>query len=346
MSVEAKLPSLSIVIPSFDGRDLLEKFLPDVLKAAGSYRDAGGAIQIVVVEDGGTDGTPQWLAEAYPEVEVVRLETNHGFPRACNRGFAICRHALVMLLNNDVRPERFALVRLARRFTDPRVFAATCMSYEDPGGARNHTGKAGRFRRGYWSVFTNYESSDTSTPLISAVATGGFSMFDRRKLEELGGFDELYSPYQYEDFDLSYRAWKRGWMVLYEPDSVVHHRVHTTIDRHYTRRQDLMISRRNRLMLHWKNLHSPGLLAQHIVFVVLQTLAALVTFNFLFIESLGGALRRLPAVLRRRRQAKRSRQVSDVELKRMFHEFLSRPGIRVYWDREEMEDYKGLRTKD
>lgn len=329
--------SISIVIPSFNGRDLLEKYLPSVKGATQCYqRSSGRQTEIIVVEDGGNDGTAGWIAANHPDIQFVQLQANLGFPRACNEGFRRCRFPLVMLLNNDVRPEEDFLVPLARHFDDPTIFAVTCKSYEDSGNVLNHAGKAAYFRRGHWSVFNNYESEHSGERLVSAVATGGFSIFDRIKLGQLGGFDDLYSPYQYEDFDLSYRAWKRDWAILYEPASVVHHGVHSTIDRHYTSRQDTIISRRNRLLVHWKNLHDGRLFFEHMLFVALKTAAALFTLDTIFLSSLAGALRRLPRALERRRREKPAATVSDSHLRLFFRLFLQRPGIKVYWGRKEM----------
>ena len=60
-------------------------------------------------------------------------------------------------------------------------------------------------------------------------ASGGSTMFRRRQFIELGGFDPIFAPFYYEDVELSFRAWKRGWSVHYEPASTIRHQFSSTI---------------------------------------------------------------------------------------------------------------------
>ena len=73
-----------------------------------------------------------------------------------------------------------------------------------------------------------------SVPSIRVFTGGGSSAFDRRKFLELGGFDHLYRPFYYEDTDLGFMAWKRGWKVLYEPGSIVFHEHRGTIGKKFS----------------------------------------------------------------------------------------------------------------
>jgi GT2 family glycosyltransferase len=95
-------------------------------------------------------------------------------------------------------------------------------------------------------------------------ACGGFSAFDREKFLGMGGFDDLYYPFYWEDVDLCYRAWKRGWWVLYEPKSIAHHKSHATIDKTYHQEYVAMLHVRNKLLFTWKNLTDPELLIEHV----------------------------------------------------------------------------------
>ena len=116
-------------------------------------------------------------------------------------------------------------------FEDPEVFAVTAKVFEWDHPIFATGGKLGRFRRGFWSVYFNYDISDSSASnwtekqqLLSVYAVGGFATYSRQKLESLGGFNQLLSPFHWEDVDLSYRGWKRGWQIRYEPHSIAHHR--------------------------------------------------------------------------------------------------------------------------
>ncbi len=82
-------PLCSIVIPTYNGRDLLDRCLASVQR----HRPDGahGSIEVVVVDNGSSDGTSEWLERAYPAVRVVRLEPNRDFCGAANAGLAAAR---------------------------------------------------------------------------------------------------------------------------------------------------------------------------------------------------------------------------------------------------------------
>ncbi len=127
-------------------------------------------------------------------------------------------------------------------------------------------------RRGFWSVYLNYDLDPNSTGAeiqdrrwLSAYAVGGFATYDRRKLRELGGFNTLLAPFHWEDVDLSYRGWKRGWKIHYEPNSVAYHRISATIGSRFRPRKVETVAVRNRLLFHWINLHSTGYWIRHLV---------------------------------------------------------------------------------
>src|SRR5207249_955437 len=92
------------------------------------------------------------------------------------------------------------------------------------------TGKMGGFARGFLRVHRSYVTRGPQAgPFYSMFASGGSAMFDRRRFLELGGFDPLFAPFYLEDVELSYRAWKRGLTVAYEPRSAVRHQFSSTI---------------------------------------------------------------------------------------------------------------------
>ena len=77
---------------------------------------------------------------------------------------------------------------------------------------------------------------------------GGSTAYDRRKFLELGGFDELLAPFYVEDVDLGYMAWKRGWINMYAPDSVVYHEHRGTIGKHFSEAYIAAVVQKNRLL--------------------------------------------------------------------------------------------------
>jgi GT2 family glycosyltransferase len=303
--------NVSIVIPTWNGRQLLERFLPSVEDAAGTYRrESGGDVELVVVDDGSTDDSLDWLAgrarTAGVPIQVVALDRNVGFGAACNRGVAAARHPLALLLNNDVALDRHAIAPLVSRFDrgeeSSPLFAAHCRVTDFDTSATSGTGQLGRFRRGFIRVHDPYEpAGDPAALAPSMFASGGTSMVDRARFLELGGFDPLFAPFYYEDVELSYRAWKRGFAVAYVPDSLARHRFSSTIGTESARRIR-RVSQRNRLFLHWIHLHDRPWFVRHVVWVVALFVTSTVTFRFEFTGAVVDALRHLPEVKARRRK--------------------------------------------
>ncbi len=316
-------PAVSIVIPTWNGRHLLERFLPSVVDAARAYHREGRAqVEILIVDDGSTDGTSAWIRANAPSfVEVLTKSGPEGFAPTANVGLHRARFPVIFLLNNDVAVEREVLFHLAPHFSDPTVFAVTCRAL-DP---ETHTlvcgGKLGRFRRGFWRVHEDYDvvgdraGSEPCGPWPSLVASGGFSAFDAEKMRQLGGFDERLRPFYWEDVDLSLRAWRRGWRIHYEPRAVVYHRASRTIATRFSPAFIRRASERNRLLAHWKNLDEWRWMVEHLLIVGGLALTIPLRGDWAFGAALVGALRELPGIWRdrqRERQAER-RRGRDVE---------------------------------
>ena len=314
-------PAVSIVIPTWNGRHILQEFLPSVLASAAHYARSGAAdVEVLVVDDGSADDTASWLAVAAAESAVplrtIRHERNRGFGAACNTGVEHARHALVLLLNNDVEIAPDTLAPLTAHFARPgaRVFAVHCQAIDLASGRAVGQGQRGRFARGFLRVHERYEAAGGRTPPHhSMFATGGSAMFDRRLFLELGGFDALFAPFYYEDVELSLRAWRRGWEVRYEPASRIRHRFSSTIGAAGQARIG-RISQRNRLLLHWIHLEDPLWLAQHLAWLPILVLTSLLTFRPTFALGFFDALRHVRSAhaRRRREQAVSIRTIREV----------------------------------
>jgi GT2 family glycosyltransferase/glycosyltransferase involved in cell wall biosynthesis len=242
----------SVVIPNWNGRDLLEKYLPHVLAAVAGNPDN----EVIVVENGSTDGSAQLLRDQFPSVGVVQLETNLGFGGGSNAGFRAAKNDIVVLLNSDMRPEGDFLVPLLAGFSDGKVFAVSCqIFFNDPNKQREETG----LTQAWWesgSIRIRHRDDPAIRDLYPCFYGGGGSCaFDRRKFLELGGFDHLLSPFYLEDTDLGFEAWKRGWKVLYQPRSIVHHEHRGTIGKRFKKSKIDLAVQKNILLFCWKNIH-------------------------------------------------------------------------------------------
>ena len=304
--------SISILIPSWNGLHLLLENLPSVCAAAERYdRETGSETEILVVDDGSEDNTGSQLIPQFPRIRLILRQQNAGFAIACNTGFSQCRFPLVALLNNDVWISEDYFLHQAAHFQNPRVFAVTAKVFEWEQPVFGTGGKFAHFRKGFWSVYFNYDVniSDRSIwvkdqKLLSAYGVGGFSTYSKVKLKELGGFNQLLSPFYWEDIDLSYRGWKRGWEIHYEPRSIARHRTSATINTRYRKKLVKEIATRNRLLFHWINLHSPTFLARHLLMFCVLLFTRILVLDFSFYRACFQALRKLSMALDCRREEK------------------------------------------
>ncbi len=253
-------PGMSVVVPTYQGRELLARYLPSILLEA---KSCPFPTEVLVVDDGSTDGTVEWLATAQPDVRVLHLETNQGFGAAANAGVKAARHPLVYLCNSDMEILPDALRQVAQTLWCKGAFAvASAIEMQDARRAGIETGLVnGTWNHGLLNVYHCGELGDR--PRSTLYAGGGASAFDRDAFLALGGFDPLFAPFYAEDLDLSWRAWKAGMTVLIEPRSRVIHQHRGTISRVVTRAAAEQTLSANLLLAQWANLTSDQLLERH-----------------------------------------------------------------------------------
>jgi O-antigen biosynthesis protein len=303
----------SVVIPNWNGRDLLEKYLPSVVAAMADHPDN----EVIVVDNGSTDGSAEYLAQAFPTVRVVALPRNLGFGGGSNAGFRAAKNDVVVLLNSDMRVDRGFLAPLLEGFADPNTFAVSCqIFFTDPDRLREETG----LTQGWWQdggLHVRHRIDPAIQDLYPCFYGGGGSCaFDRRKFLELGAFDRLLEPFYLEDTDLGYLAWKRGWKVFYQPRSVVYHEHRGTIGKKFSYGFIQGVLKKNFLLFCWKNVHEWPRLLPHFFFAYA---GALLSVGFgdepgrANLAAWWRAFRQLPAALRSRWRARTLAAIDDSE---------------------------------
>jgi O-antigen biosynthesis protein len=280
----------SIIVLNWDGRHLLEESLPPLLRAVSK---TGQSHEILVVDNGSSDGSPDWLAERFPSVRVLALDRNYGFGEGNNRGVRAARHDLVVLVNNDMIVEEDFLDPLLEPFSDPAVFAASSQVFFPADRRREETGNTrGYLSRGYLNLSHEdvhpYHSTRRFLPVLWA--GGGSSAFDRARFLALGGFSEIFSPCYFEDTDLSYRAWRRGWKVLLAAESRVLHKHRSSTASRFEAEQLRQLIEQRRLWYLWRNYPLRSILS-HLIWLPLHFGEKLLVTDYL------GSLRKLPQIL-------------------------------------------------
>ena len=286
----------SIVIPNWKGKNLLEKNLPAVL--------ATQPDELIVVDDASPDDSVSFLEKNYPQIKIVKHKKNLGFAQAVNSGVAAAKGEIVALLNLDVVPEKEALRAILPNFEDKEVFA---VSFNEPQFS---------WARIFWKQgFVGHESGQkTDKTHISAWASGGSAAFRKSVWFDLGGFDPLFHPFYWEDIDLSYRAWKRGFQILWEPKAMVHHKHEAIIGKNFSKNYIDFVSRRNQLLFIWKNITDWQMILEHKFFLAPKMINPRYWKVFL------AAKMKMPKILAGRIKEYRQERVSDKEIFEKFKE--------------------------
>ncbi|KKS98648.1 MAG: glycosyl transferase family protein [Candidatus Gottesmanbacteria bacterium GW2011_GWA2_43_14] len=256
---------ISVIIPNFNGRKLLEKNLPQVLK---ELIDA----EVIIVDDASTDGSADFLSKNYPQIKVISRKQNMGFASSVNLGVKSAQGELLLLLNSDVYPRKNLLGPLLPYFNDPSVFAVGMLQESQEKEGTVGRGRAtGGFKRGF--LLHRRGGTDKKDTLW---VSGGAGLYRRNIWQKLGGLDEKYDPFYWEDVDLSWRAVKAGYRIFFEPRSrVVHRQGEGAIRSFFTPDKIKMIAYRNQFYFVWKNLNQGGYLARHAVWLPYYFLKAL-----------------------------------------------------------------------
>jgi GT2 family glycosyltransferase len=294
--------NVSVVIPNVNGKQIMEKNLPQLCIAADNPKNK--ICEIIIVDDGSQDDSVEFLEKKYKDkIKLIKHAKNRGFSTAVNTGVAVSTGDLILLINIDVAPERDFVEHLLPHFDNPKVFAVSAHEYGF-GGAK------GYFADGYIQLGMLPE---TDKPYKSFYVSGGSGIFRKSIWKELGGMDEkLLSPFYWEDIDLCYRAAKHGYINMWEPDGRVTHNHESTISK-FPKVYVARIKERNQLLMLWKNIHSHNLLQKHILGVLLRTIK-----HPGYIIILAMAFSRFFIMLKARKKEVRESTISDESI---FSEF-------------------------
>ena len=314
--------NISVVIPNYNGRDLLLQNIPLVVESLLSYHK--GEKELIVVDDGSKDDSMEVLSELAEKYEkekfiftIIKNTVNQGFSPTVNRGVASAMGEVVILLNSDVRPNKNFLDSLLPHFKDEEVFAVGCVdeSVEDNVIVLRGRG-IGKWERGLMN-HAKGEHDRNTTLWVS----GGSGAFRKSLWEKLGGLDPIYAPFYWEDIDLSYRAQKAGYKVLFEDRSrVIHEHEKGAIKTGFKKRKIKVVSYRNQFLFCWINISDRILLFQHILWMPYHLLSAIKRKDTPFFLGFISALGKYGKALSSRRRAQALAKVSDKEVVQQFVE--------------------------
>jgi GT2 family glycosyltransferase len=300
---------ISIVIPNYNGEYLLKKNLEKVFKEVNTYE--GGKGEIIVVDDGSMDGSVSEILKHKTEnLKLIENKKNLGFAPTVNKGVKAATGEIVILLNTDVYPEDGFLEPLLKHFSDEKVFAVGCLDRSVESGGIILRGRGlGEWKRGFL-VHRRGEVDKTNTLWVS----GGSGAFRKIIWDRLGGLNELYAPFYWEDIDLSYRALKSGYKVLFEPRSiVVHEHEKGAIKSKYSVFKIKKIAYRNQFIFVWGNADL-NIIFSHILWLPYYFVKAVVNSDWPFFLGFLKALLLIPKLLKFRFMAQKLFVKKDAEV--------------------------------
>ncbi len=299
------MPEASIVIPNYNGAELLPECLGSVLAAADA---CPVPCEVVVVDDGSSDDSVALLESRFATVRLVRHSRNRGFSEAVRTGIEAARAERVILLNSDVKPEVDFAAPLLRWFEHADVFSVSPLIYAEGSDVPHKLTlnrprlRGGELRRGRWTLEEIRDRVASGGTVETLFVSGGSMALRRSMFLELDGFLDLYKPFYGEDQDLGVRAWRRGWRSVVEPDSSIVHKKSGTIRKVFALRYVKLIQQRNQFLFLWLHLSSRDIWLRHVPRVLLSLPLRLLRFDRQYLGGLSRALSRLPAVVRERRR--------------------------------------------
>jgi GT2 family glycosyltransferase len=322
-SADAAPPRVSVVIPNLNG----VRWLPGCLDAlaAQTFRDR----EVLLVDNGSTDGSVALLRERYPHVRLVTLERNTGFAPAVNLGIQATRGEYVALLNTDTVPRPDWLAALVRALDqsppETGAVASKMLSLDDAsriddaGDALAWTGAAEK--RGHGEPAHRFTQRDE----VFSVCAGA-ALYRRSFLDAVRAFDERFFAYL-EDVDLGLRGRLLGYRYVFEPAAEVLHKGHGS---ELPRADYVRLVTRNRVMLFAKSVPW-SLLLKHLPRLLYGQLYFLIAYRRP-VASLAGYLSLVPCLThigRERRRVRASRRIEVADLDRLLTTRMREPPLRT-----------------
>ncbi len=293
--------SISVVIPNYNGSKLLEQNLPSVYEA---LNNAKTDFEIIITDDCSTDSSVTFIRQNYPLVRLVINEKNQGFSASCNKGIALANKDLILLLNTDIELNKDFFESQFKYFELADTFGVMSKII----GAKNgETQDTARFLKysGFKIKANNFyhlENEDFLTP--TAYLSGANALIDTKKLKDIGGFDEIFSPFYCEDFELGLRAWRLGWKCYYDPKSYCIHDHSSTTKNYRTRNWVKAIFFRNRLFVHAIHLSKIRLVFWFLQIAFIDMLFMWIGLKFYYYKSFGMFLNNIKSAINSRKKMK------------------------------------------
>ena len=304
----------TVIVVNWNAKGLLEKCLASLVSQLEQPDE------VLVVDNGSTDGSTDLVRRRYPRVQMLALADNVGFARANNLGIQSARGDYIALLNNDAEADPSWLgemIAVLRANQGVGFCASKMLLWGQPsvadacGDFYTAEGVAGKI--GHMLPAQSYDR-----PRQVFGASAGAAMYRREMLDDIGLFDEDFFMV-HEDTDLSFRAQLGGYKCLYVPTATVYHRLSATIGRE----SDIhtYYGKRNIEFVYLKNMPTPLLLKFWALHVATELLLGAILMKRgkgrPYLIAKRDALRMMPRMLEKRKAIQRAARASPKEIDRI-----------------------------
>lgn len=264
---------ISVIIPTFNGKHILEKTLQNNIAVLSKY----GMNDIIIIDDASTDNTASYIQSSFPTINYRANKTNLGFGQTCNQGAKLAKERILFFLNNDMHIKNANPKTIVQYLRNPKIFSVV------PKIIRKTTDKeinealtTGKWEGGWFSaeLCPQIEQTGLCTEGMNVLwACGGAFFIKRDTFIKYGGFDPLFSPFYFEDLDLSYRGWKSGKKTIYTKTFECTHMHQATIGKLFDQKKVDHIHRTHHYLFIWKNIHSKPYIIHHIMTIIIKCLS-------------------------------------------------------------------------
>lgn len=286
---------ISIIIPVYKNYEMFYKYL----KINSKYFDN---CEVIIMNDYPQENITNKVRNIYPSATVINNNHNLGFAGNVNKGVKLAKYNYVFLMNSDVILQDNTFQKSINHFEKNNNLFAIGFAQKEKSG-KIVGGNYGYFKDGL--INHGHKPITNNNKLINNFwAEGGSSIFDKKKFVMLGMFDELFNPFYWEDVDLSYRAMKVGFEILFDPSVIVRHEHESTIGKYFDQLKILKTAYRNQLIFQWKNITDSDLLFKHLINVP----------RFILKPGFFDALSKLPQILKLRKKTVKLFIRSDKEI--------------------------------
>ena len=188
--------------------------------------------EVIVVDNGSTDGSVEAIAAAFPKVHLVKSPKNLGVSGGRNLGIRYAdkfNHKYLLFLDNDTLVKKDSLNKMMKAIEkDPRIGIISPKSYKS-GDAKIIACAGGMkvnlYTGSIWNVGLGEMDKGQYDQPKFITSCAGFAFLVRREvIQHVGPFDEIFNPYGWEDVDFSLRSTKLGFKIFYEPQALVYHK--------------------------------------------------------------------------------------------------------------------------